>query len=69
MHDGRGVPVVGRGRSSTMPGTDPLGALLAKEHRAGGNLIKSDDGWRRFQARTDKGARAHRASMNHRVSK
>jgi hypothetical protein len=29
----RGLPAVGRGCSSTMPGTDPLRALLAKERR------------------------------------
>lgn len=27
----RGIPIVGRGTSSTMPGTNPLQALLAKE--------------------------------------
>lgn len=31
--DPRGIPVVGRGSGSTMPGTDPLAALLAKEAR------------------------------------
>lgn len=31
--DPRGVPVVGRGRRSTMPGSDPLAAVLAKEAR------------------------------------
>lgn len=31
--DPRGIPVVGRGASSTMPGSDPLSALLAKEAR------------------------------------
>jgi hypothetical protein len=29
----RGLPAVGKGTRSTMPGTDPLGALLAKERR------------------------------------
>jgi hypothetical protein len=29
----RGIPAVGRGSSSTMSGTDPLRALLAKEAR------------------------------------
>ena len=29
----RGFPIVGKGISGTAPGTDPLGALLAKEHR------------------------------------
>lgn len=33
MYEKRGVPIVGRGISSTMPGTSPLGALLAKEAR------------------------------------
>lgn len=31
--DPRSIPVVGRGVRSTMPGTDPLNALLAKEAR------------------------------------
>lgn len=31
--DPRSIPVVGRGVRSTMPGTDPLQALLAKESR------------------------------------
>lgn len=31
--DPRSIPVVGRGASSTMPGSDPLGALIAKENR------------------------------------
>jgi hypothetical protein len=29
----RNLPVVTKGVSGTMPGTDPLGALLAKEQR------------------------------------
>lgn len=33
MSDVRGVPIVSRGSSSTMPGTNPLQALLAKETR------------------------------------
>ena len=33
MSESRGVPIVGRGSSSTMPGTNPLQALLAKERR------------------------------------
>jgi hypothetical protein len=32
----RGIPAIGRGSSSVMPGTQPEAALLAKErHRAG----------------------------------
>ena len=31
----RGLPAVGRGTSSTSPGTDPVKALLAKERRLG----------------------------------
>lgn len=59
----RGIPIVGRDAASVMPGTDPMLALLAKERRMGGNLFKSDDGWKRFQERTDKGAHARRAVM------
>ena len=67
MREHRGTPIVGRGISGTMPGTDPLGALLAKEQRAGGNLIKSDEAWRRFRDRTQSGAHARRAFMDSRV--
>ena len=31
-----------------------------------GNLHKSDEGWSRFQERTEQGARARRAHMDHR---
>lgn len=31
--DPRSIPIVGRGVRSTMPGTDPLQAVLAKEAR------------------------------------
>ena len=45
MHENRGVPIVCRGSSSTMPGTNPLGALLAKEReeeRAGRKRIREE---------------------------
>lgn len=29
----RGIPMVGRGMTGAIPGTDPLRALLAKENR------------------------------------
>ena len=32
--ENRGVPIVGRGNPSCIPGTDPVRALLAKEARA-----------------------------------
>ncbi len=31
----RGLPIISKGVSATAPGTDPLGALLAKEARNG----------------------------------
>lgn len=40
--DPRGIPLVQRGISSTMPGTDPLGALLDKERRGKLNLHVAD---------------------------
>ncbi len=32
----RGLPAIGRGVSGTQPGTDPMQALLAREHRLAG---------------------------------
>lgn len=40
--DPRSIPVVGRGVRSTMPGTDPLAALIAKENRGKLNLHVAD---------------------------
>lgn len=40
--DPRGIPVVGRGMTSAIPGTDPLGALIAKENRGKLNLHVPD---------------------------
>jgi hypothetical protein len=35
----RGVPMIGRGVAGAQPGSNPVGALLAKERRrAGGGL-------------------------------
>jgi hypothetical protein len=33
MSQQRGIPMVGRGMTGAIPGTDPLRALLAKEDR------------------------------------
>lgn len=33
MREIRGVPIVGRGLSSAMPGTNPLPAVIAKDER------------------------------------
>lgn len=38
----RGVPLVGKGIKGTVPGTDPLGALLAKERRGRLQLQQRD---------------------------
>lgn len=40
--DPRSIPVVGRGVRSTMPGTDPLAAVLAKEARGRLRLQRPD---------------------------
>lgn len=40
--DPRGIPVVGRGTTSAIPGSDPLAAVLAKEARGKLNLHVPD---------------------------
>jgi hypothetical protein len=40
--DPRGIPVVGRGMTSAIPGTDPLAALIEKERRGKLNLHVPD---------------------------
>lgn len=43
MRELRGIPIVGRGVSSAMPGTMPLPALLSKEARGKLFLIPPDE--------------------------